>query len=71
MITQIVVQTTTWLALMGATLIFAAGDWRWSEAWIYLAEGALLSFAVSFWPLAHDPALLASRLTAPVRRFSV
>lgn len=68
MISRIVVQTTAWLAGMGAILFLAAGDWRWFEAWIYLAELALLSFAVSCWLLVHDPALLASRLTAPVRR---
>lgn len=68
MITRILVQTTAWLSVMAATLFLAAGDWRWSEAWFYLAEVALLSFAVSFWLLVHDPALLASRMTAPVRR---
>jgi hypothetical protein len=68
MIARILVQTSAWLAAMAAILFLAAGDWRWSEAWIFLAEVALLSFAVSFWLLVHDPALLASRLTSPVLR---
>jgi protein-S-isoprenylcysteine O-methyltransferase Ste14 len=63
-----VVQSTLFLAAMGAILFVAAGDWRWPQAWIFLAEIALSSFAVSFWLARHDPALLASRLTSPVRR---
>jgi protein-S-isoprenylcysteine O-methyltransferase Ste14 len=68
MITRILVQTSAWLAVMAAILFLAAGDWRWLEAWIFLAEFALLSFAVCFWLLVHDPDLLASRLSAPLRR---
>jgi protein-S-isoprenylcysteine O-methyltransferase Ste14 len=68
MITRMLVQTTVWLAVMAAILFVAAGDWRWSEAWLYLAEVALLTLALSFWLLIHDPALLASRMTSPVRR---
>ena len=68
MITRMLVQTTAWLAVMASILFLGAGDWRWSEAWLYLAEVALLTLALSFWLLIHDPALLASRMTSPVRR---
>src|SRR5471032_479434 len=68
MIARMVVQTTLLLTVMGAILFFAAGDWRWPQAWVFLAEIGLSSFAVSFWLLRHDPALLESRLSAPVQR---
>jgi protein-S-isoprenylcysteine O-methyltransferase Ste14 len=66
--TRMVVQTTLWLAAMGAILFLAAGDWRWPQGWVFLGELGFTSFAISFWLLRHDPALLASRLSAPVRR---
>jgi hypothetical protein len=47
-------------------LFLAAGDWRWQQSWVFLGELGLSSFAVSFWLLRHDPALLESRLTTPV-----
>ena len=68
MITRMVVQTTLWLAAMGAILFLAAGDWRWPQGWVFLSELGLSSLAVSFWLLRHDPAFLESRLSAPVRR---
>ena len=68
MITRMVVQTTLSLAAMGAILFLAAGDWRWPQGWVFLGELGLSSFAVSFWLLRHDPALLESRMSAPVRR---
>jgi len=40
--------------------------WRWQQSWVFLGELGLSSFAVSFWLLRHDPALLESRLTTPV-----
>jgi len=63
-----VVQTTLWLAAMGAILFLAAGDWRWLQGWVFLGELGFFSFAVSLWLLRYDPALLESRLSAPVRR---
>jgi hypothetical protein len=63
-----VVQTTLWFAAMGAILFLAAGDWRWLQGWVFLGELGFFSFAVSLWLLRYDPALLESRLSAPVRR---
>jgi protein-S-isoprenylcysteine O-methyltransferase Ste14 len=57
-----------WLAGMGAILFLAAGDWRWPQGWVFLAELGLASFALYFWLLRHDPALLESRMSAPLRR---
>jgi protein-S-isoprenylcysteine O-methyltransferase Ste14 len=68
MMIRVLVQTTLLLAAMGAILFCAGGDWLWPQAWFFLAEFGLCSFAVSFWLLRHDPALLASRMPVPVRR---
>jgi hypothetical protein len=68
MITRMVVQTAIWLAAMAAILFLAAGDWGWPQGWAFLGEVAVSTFAVNLWPARHDPALLASRLSAPVQR---
>src|SRR5271157_2983174 len=65
---RMVVQTLLSLVVMGAILFLAAGDWRWKQAWIFLVEIGVSSFAVSTWLLRHDPALLASRLGPPLQR---
>ena len=65
---RLVVQTLLSLVVMGAILLIAAGDWRWPQAWIFLVEIGVSSFAVSAWLLRHDPALLASRLGPPLQR---
>ena len=63
-----VVQTCLFVALLGAVLFASAGDWRWSEAWIYLGEMLAFSLALGFWLSGYDRDLLASRLTSPVHR---
>ena len=68
MLRRLIVQTTVWLAVMGAILFVAAGDVAWPQGWIFLAEIALCSFAVGFWLLRYDPVLLASRLSSPVQQ---
>jgi protein-S-isoprenylcysteine O-methyltransferase Ste14 len=65
--TRMIVHTTLWLLAMQALLLLAGGDWRWPQAWVFLAESAVSTFAVSFWLLRHDPALLASRMSFRVR----
>jgi protein-S-isoprenylcysteine O-methyltransferase Ste14 len=68
MITRMVVQTTIGLMAMGAILFLAAGDWGWRQGWAYLGEIAISTFALNFWLVRNDPALLATRLSAPVQR---
>ncbi len=68
LLARMVVQTLLSLMVMGAILFIAAGDWRWPQAWIFLVEIGVSSFAVSAWLLRHDPALLASRLGPPLQR---
>ncbi|MGI8570535.1 MAG: hypothetical protein ACR2KT_16535 [Methylocella sp.] len=46
MITRMVVQTTLWLAAMGAIQFLAAE--RWPQGWVFLGELGLCGFAVSF-----------------------
>lgn len=62
------IQTTLLLAVMGAILFIAAGEWRWPQAWAWLAVLGLAGFAISFWLLRHDPALLESRMSLPWHR---
>jgi protein-S-isoprenylcysteine O-methyltransferase Ste14 len=59
------VRTALWLIGMGAILFTAAGDWRWPQAWAFLAESAVSAFAIGFWLARHDPALLEARTTQP------
>jgi protein-S-isoprenylcysteine O-methyltransferase Ste14 len=66
--TRGIVQTTVWLIAMAALLFVAAGDWRWPQAWAFLAETAITSFAFIFWLARSDPALLASRLASGFHR---
>jgi protein-S-isoprenylcysteine O-methyltransferase Ste14 len=67
MITRMIVQTAVLIAVLAVILCVAAGDWGWPQAWIFVGEVAISSFAVSAWLLRHDPALLASRLSSPVQ----
>jgi protein-S-isoprenylcysteine O-methyltransferase Ste14 len=68
MITRLVVQLAISLAAIAATLFLAAGDWGWPQGWVFLGEVAVSTFAVNLWLARHDPALLASRLSAPMQR---
>ncbi|WP_428535043.1 methyltransferase family protein [Rhodopila sp.] len=61
--TRSLVQNTFWLLLMAVALFASAGDWRWPQAWVFLAESAVSAVAVSTWLARHDPALLRSRLS--------
>ena len=63
-----VLQTSASLVVMGLLLFLSAGDWAWREAWFYLAEMAIFSFALGFWLIRYDPALMASRLSLPFRK---
>jgi protein-S-isoprenylcysteine O-methyltransferase Ste14 len=67
MIKRLVVQTVLSLAAMAAILFVAAGDWRWPQGWVFLGEIAVSTAAVNVWLVRHDPALLESRLSSPMR----
>jgi hypothetical protein len=65
MITRLILQTSLWLACMGALLFGAAGTFAWPAGWWYLIETGGLSLWVGLWLARHDPGLLAERL-API-----
>jgi len=68
LIVRMVVQTSLSMVVMGAILLASAGDWRWSEGWIFLAEMGAFSLAIGLWLNGHDKALLAARLSSPMQR---
>jgi protein-S-isoprenylcysteine O-methyltransferase Ste14 len=63
--TRALIQTTVWLVVLAGCLFIAAGDWRWPQAWAFLAEVGISSVIVTVWLGRHDPALLESRLSKP------
>jgi protein-S-isoprenylcysteine O-methyltransferase Ste14 len=65
MLTRALIQTTLFFIILGAILLVAAGDWRWPQAWAYLAEIEITSVIVCVWLARSDPALLESRLSRP------
>jgi protein-S-isoprenylcysteine O-methyltransferase Ste14 len=66
--TRLIVQTTLWVAAMGALLFVPAGTLIWPGAWVFLAEIWVLGLAVGFWLLRYDPALLKERTGGFVQR---
>ena len=59
--TRVIVQTTLWIAAMGALLFVPAGTLAWPGAWAFLAETWVLGLCVGLWLLGYDPALLKER----------
>jgi protein-S-isoprenylcysteine O-methyltransferase Ste14 len=68
MIRRILIQNTVWLVILAVILFVSADDWSWPQGWAFIAENALGSFAVSFWLLRRDPALLKERMSSPMRK---
>ena len=66
--TKLIVQTTLWVAAMGALLFVPAGTLSWLGAWVFLAEIWGLGLAVGFWLLRYDPILLKERTGGFVQR---
>jgi protein-S-isoprenylcysteine O-methyltransferase Ste14 len=62
LVARLIVQTSLWLGFMALLLFWAAGTWRWAQAWAFIGIFAVGSVAFSVWLLPRDPALLASRL---------
>jgi protein-S-isoprenylcysteine O-methyltransferase Ste14 len=63
-----ILQTSASLVFIGVVLFLSAGDWAWKEAWVYLAAMAMSSFALGFWLIRYDPALVSSRLSFPIQK---
>jgi protein-S-isoprenylcysteine O-methyltransferase Ste14 len=65
---RLLVESGIWLGFMAFLLFVAAGDWRWPQAWAFLAIFAAGSVAFGAWLGRRDPALLAARLGPLVQR---
>ena len=68
LLARTVLQTGVSLILLGLVLCGAGGDWLWPQAWTFVGETAVLSFAMSAWLLRNDPDLLKARLTSPLQQ---
>ena len=56
------------LLILSAILFFLAGDWRWTEGWVYSVIFLLMSFGTLLYLYFHDPALLKERLASPIQQ---
>jgi protein-S-isoprenylcysteine O-methyltransferase Ste14 len=68
MVRRLVLQTSAWLIFMAALLFVPAGRLDWAGGWAFLGAFAFAGFAMGFWLLRHDPALLRQRLGPLVQR---
>jgi protein-S-isoprenylcysteine O-methyltransferase Ste14 len=67
LVLKFVTTTTLFIALHTLLLFVPAGTVRWAAGWVFLAEVGGFSFALGWWLMRHDPALLADRLAMPVQ----
>ncbi|HEY1631467.1 MAG TPA: isoprenylcysteine carboxylmethyltransferase family protein [Rhizomicrobium sp.] len=65
---QLVLQTCVTAGLMALLLFAASGDWRWAQAWWFLAIFFAGSLVTGAWLSRADPGLLAARLEGPSRK---
>jgi protein-S-isoprenylcysteine O-methyltransferase Ste14 len=52
------------MALIGATLFVAAGDWRYGQAWAFLVVFGVSVLSITVYLIVKDRALLERRVTA-------
>jgi protein-S-isoprenylcysteine O-methyltransferase Ste14 len=64
---RLAVQTAACLIVMALLLFVPAGNWRWPQAWVFLALFAVCSAGFGAWLARRDPGLLAERLASPVQ----
>lgn len=67
MISQLIIRTAIWIAVMAVLLFVAAGTLRWPAGWVFLAEIGGFGLAIGLWLARHDPALLAERMSMLVQ----
>lgn len=68
MIRRIIRQAIVGFGIMAVLLFVPAGTVAWSAGWVFLAEFAITSLAMTFWLLRHNPALLAERMAPLIQR---
>ena len=57
-----------YLLIFPVILFFLAGDWRWTEGWVYSVIFLLMSFGTLFYLYFHDPELLKERFGSPIQQ---
>jgi len=57
-----------YLLFLPAMLFFLAGDWRWTEGWVYSVIFLLMSFGTLLYLYFYDPALLKERMASPIQK---
>ena len=57
-----------YLLLFPVILFSLAGDWRWTEGWVYSVIFLLMSFGTLFYLYFHDPELLKERFGSPIQQ---
>jgi protein-S-isoprenylcysteine O-methyltransferase Ste14 len=67
MISQLIIRTAIWIAVMAALLFVPAGTLRWPAGWVFLAEIGGFGVLLGLWLARHDPALLAERMSMLVQ----
>jgi protein-S-isoprenylcysteine O-methyltransferase Ste14 len=55
------------IAVMGAAFMWASGDWRWIEGWLFVALFFISSFAASWRMYLKDPGLFKERYSSPIQ----
>ena len=68
LLAQLAMQSVITLAVMGALLFWPAGNWRWMQAWVFLAIFAAGCVLFGAFLIRRDPGLLAARLGGPVQK---
>src|SRR5262245_60450652 len=63
-----VIGTFFYLLIFPLMLFFLAGDWRWTEGWVYSVIFLLMSFGTLIYLYFHDPALLKERFGSPIQQ---
>jgi protein-S-isoprenylcysteine O-methyltransferase Ste14 len=67
LVSQLIIRTAIWIAVMAALLFVPAGTLRWPAGWVFLAEIGGFGLAIGLWLARHDPALLAERMSMLVQ----
>src|SRR5215207_9097198 len=57
-----------YLLLFPVILFLLAGDWRWTEGWVYSVIFLLMSYGTLIYLYFHDPALLKERFGSPIQQ---
>jgi protein-S-isoprenylcysteine O-methyltransferase Ste14 len=57
-----------YLLIFPLLLFLLAGDWRWTEGWIFSVIFSLLCLAIVIYLYVEDPALLNERFGSPVQK---